>query len=250
MASARAVLRTRGPMVMLGTKRPSMTSTWIQSQPALSIACTCSPSLEKLALRGGEEGVQLVVTVPTRCCTRRWVGGQCAQQQGAHTDGSTAGGGDEKGEAGGTLRQAAHLRMEGDTMTSSLLKESTDTRPACAAMQPSRAAAVRHPPSDVAGGAAAAAARVGYGRCGAQAAAAGGRAAAQTCACLYHCSMLASSAATTPNTSGAVLQCPQACGTWRQAAAPPPGQPWRSGAAGAPGQPQCGGCGSPAWRGP
>lgn len=39
---------------MLGTKRPSMTSTWIQSQPALSIACTCSPSLEKLALQGAQ----------------------------------------------------------------------------------------------------------------------------------------------------------------------------------------------------
>ena len=38
-------------MVMLGTKCPSITSTWIQSQPALSIALTSSPSLAKSAER-------------------------------------------------------------------------------------------------------------------------------------------------------------------------------------------------------
>jgi hypothetical protein len=31
-----------GPMVMLGTKRPSMESMWIQSAPASSTAFTCS----------------------------------------------------------------------------------------------------------------------------------------------------------------------------------------------------------------
>src|SRR6188768_1813742 len=34
-------------MVMLGTKWPSITSTWIQSAPAASIARISSPSLEK-----------------------------------------------------------------------------------------------------------------------------------------------------------------------------------------------------------
>ena len=33
---------TTGPMVMLGTKRPSITSTWIQSAPAASTARTSS----------------------------------------------------------------------------------------------------------------------------------------------------------------------------------------------------------------
>ena len=40
-----------GPMVMLGTKWPSMTSTWIQSQPAASMARTSSPSRAKSAER-------------------------------------------------------------------------------------------------------------------------------------------------------------------------------------------------------
>src|SRR5262249_2380559 len=35
---------TTGPMVMLGTKRPSITSTGIQSAPALSTARTPSPN--------------------------------------------------------------------------------------------------------------------------------------------------------------------------------------------------------------
>src|ERR1700730_15194567 len=38
-------------MVMLGTKRPSMTSTWIQSAPATSTALTSSPSRPKSADR-------------------------------------------------------------------------------------------------------------------------------------------------------------------------------------------------------
>src|SRR5215475_523562 len=42
---------TSGPMVMLGTKRPSMTSTWIQSAPAASTARTSSPSRVKSADR-------------------------------------------------------------------------------------------------------------------------------------------------------------------------------------------------------
>ena len=40
-------LMTGGPKVMLGTKWPSITSRWIQSAPALSIASTSSPSFEK-----------------------------------------------------------------------------------------------------------------------------------------------------------------------------------------------------------
>src|SRR5215467_6840845 len=42
---------TTGPMVMLGTKRPSITSTWIQSAPAASTARTSSPSRVKSADR-------------------------------------------------------------------------------------------------------------------------------------------------------------------------------------------------------
>src|SRR5579883_3167489 len=40
-----------GPMVMSGVKRPSMTSTWIQSAPACSTARTSSPSRLKSAAR-------------------------------------------------------------------------------------------------------------------------------------------------------------------------------------------------------
>src|SRR6059058_3406237 len=40
---------TTGPMVMLGTKRASITSTWIQSAPAASTARTSSPSRVKSA---------------------------------------------------------------------------------------------------------------------------------------------------------------------------------------------------------
>ncbi len=47
----RSAFTTSGPMVMLGTKCPSMTSTWIQSQPAASTARTSSPSLAKSAER-------------------------------------------------------------------------------------------------------------------------------------------------------------------------------------------------------
>ena len=42
---------TSGPMVMFGTKWPSITSTWIQSQPAASMARTSSPSRAKSAER-------------------------------------------------------------------------------------------------------------------------------------------------------------------------------------------------------
>lgn len=38
--TGRKASTTRGPMVMFGTKRPSITSTWIQSQPASSTAFT------------------------------------------------------------------------------------------------------------------------------------------------------------------------------------------------------------------
>src|SRR5690606_15811972 len=42
---------TAGPTVRLGTKWPSMTSTWIQSAPACSAARTCSPRRVKSAER-------------------------------------------------------------------------------------------------------------------------------------------------------------------------------------------------------
>ena len=47
----RTASTTSGPMVMLGTNRPSMTSTWIQSAPAASTARTSSASRPKSAER-------------------------------------------------------------------------------------------------------------------------------------------------------------------------------------------------------
>ena len=47
----RTASTTTGPMVMLGTKRPSITSTWIQSAPAASTARTSSASRPKSAER-------------------------------------------------------------------------------------------------------------------------------------------------------------------------------------------------------
>src|SRR5262245_28646804 len=47
----RSACTTSGPMVMFGTKCPSITSTWIQSQPASSMARTSSPSRAKSAER-------------------------------------------------------------------------------------------------------------------------------------------------------------------------------------------------------
>src|SRR5215510_12463474 len=42
---------TTGPKLILGTKCPSITSIWIQSAPASSMARTSSPSFEKSAER-------------------------------------------------------------------------------------------------------------------------------------------------------------------------------------------------------
>src|SRR6202158_3670497 len=42
---------TGGPMVMLGTKWPSITSTWSMRQPAFSSAAICSPRCAKSAER-------------------------------------------------------------------------------------------------------------------------------------------------------------------------------------------------------
>src|SRR6267142_1686429 len=42
---------TGGPMVILGTKRPSMTSTWSWSAPPASTRATASPSAAKSAER-------------------------------------------------------------------------------------------------------------------------------------------------------------------------------------------------------
>src|SRR5688572_22796221 len=48
---ARTARTTSGPMVMLGTNRPSITSTWIMSAPPASTARTSSPRREKSAGR-------------------------------------------------------------------------------------------------------------------------------------------------------------------------------------------------------
>ena len=40
----------KGPMVMLGTKRPSITSMWTQSAPATSMAFTCEEEERRGAL--------------------------------------------------------------------------------------------------------------------------------------------------------------------------------------------------------
>ena len=47
----RSAFTTSGPMVMLGTKWPSMTSTWTQSAPAASRAATSSPRRAKSLAR-------------------------------------------------------------------------------------------------------------------------------------------------------------------------------------------------------
>src|SRR5579883_3450208 len=47
----RSAFTTTGPIVRLGTKWLSITSTWIQSAPAASIASTSAPRAEKSALR-------------------------------------------------------------------------------------------------------------------------------------------------------------------------------------------------------
>src|SRR4051812_26149565 len=57
----RNALTTAGPIVMFGTKWPSITSTWIQSAPAASIARTSSPRRAKSAER--IEGA-----IRTGCC--------------------------------------------------------------------------------------------------------------------------------------------------------------------------------------
>jgi len=51
MAAFRIAATTDGPMVMLGTKRPSITSTWSMSAPAFSTARTSSASRPKSAER-------------------------------------------------------------------------------------------------------------------------------------------------------------------------------------------------------
>src|SRR5580704_15153242 len=47
----RSAFTTSGPIEMLGTKCPSITSTWIQSAPAASTARTSSPSRAKSPAR-------------------------------------------------------------------------------------------------------------------------------------------------------------------------------------------------------
>mmetsp|Transcript_2339 Transcript_2339/g.5114 ORF Transcript_2339/g.5114 Transcript_2339/m.5114 type:complete len:259 (+) Transcript_2339:173-949(+) len=63
----RSASTTSGPMVMLGTNRPSMTSTCTQSHPASSIAFTCAPSSAKLAERmDGETMISFLENLSTR----------------------------------------------------------------------------------------------------------------------------------------------------------------------------------------
>src|SRR5271166_6083261 len=49
LVDRRMASSTTGPMVILGTNRPSITSTWIQSAPAASTARTSSPKRVKSA---------------------------------------------------------------------------------------------------------------------------------------------------------------------------------------------------------
>jgi hypothetical protein len=51
LVTGRRASTTRGPMVMLGTKRPSITSTCTQSQPAASMAATCTKRHAHIARR-------------------------------------------------------------------------------------------------------------------------------------------------------------------------------------------------------
>src|ERR1700733_4500272 len=59
---------TTGPMVMLGTNRPSITSTWIQSAPAVSTELISSPNRAKSADR--IEGAIMIDGVRLRGLTR------------------------------------------------------------------------------------------------------------------------------------------------------------------------------------
>ena len=64
----RSDFTTSGPKVMLGTKWPSMTSTWIQSAPAASTARTSSPSLAKSAARIDGAMIRGVAKASSRIC--------------------------------------------------------------------------------------------------------------------------------------------------------------------------------------
>src|SRR5580692_11539720 len=59
--TGRSDLTTTGPILMFGTKWPSMTSTWIRSAPARSASRTWSPRRAKSAAR--MEGANLMVMV-------------------------------------------------------------------------------------------------------------------------------------------------------------------------------------------
>ena len=68
----RSAFTTPGPIEIFGTKCPSITSTWIQSAPAASMARTSSPSLAKsadriegemMSGRGMSAGLQIAVRV-------------------------------------------------------------------------------------------------------------------------------------------------------------------------------------------
>src|SRR5688500_1064391 len=55
------VATTNGPIVMLGTKCPSITSTWIQSAPAASTVAISSPRRAKSAERIDGERIYLFI---------------------------------------------------------------------------------------------------------------------------------------------------------------------------------------------
>ena len=64
----------RGPIVMFGTKRPSITSTWIQSQPANSTAFTCKTKktnkLVKMRTKKRQEVIETMISLFENLSTR------------------------------------------------------------------------------------------------------------------------------------------------------------------------------------
>src|SRR6185312_8053973 len=75
----RSAFTTTGPIVRLGTKWLSITSTWIQSAPAASIASTSAPRAEKSALRidgAMRTGFCMRSGLPQVPLSRPWPGGR------------------------------------------------------------------------------------------------------------------------------------------------------------------------------
>lgn len=67
---------TRGPIVMFGTKRPSITSTWIQSQPANSTAFTyikweSISNTKRRKIWKGREANYIIMSMPKKLSRTR-----------------------------------------------------------------------------------------------------------------------------------------------------------------------------------